>query len=158
MASNLLDDWKALNSGKLSEINKNSAKPLLRWMSGKPENLQACERIEELFYSVPSEVVISLLYANCKGGFFKYPKKTPTPEDEKWELVKKYLCQIYGWSGNEFEKNKQTINFNVAINFIHQRVGLDKKECKVLGVDYGAVTKYKFTDKPKPVTGLSAFL
>ena len=85
------DEWKNLNAKRLLDINPSSAFPLMRWMSGKPDNLQACSVIDELFFKIPPSMVISLLSASCVGGFLKYPKATKTESVEEDELIKKYL-------------------------------------------------------------------
>jgi hypothetical protein len=156
--SNLLDDWKALGQKDINAINPSSAFPLLRWASGNEKNLLACEKINEYFFRVPNTFVISMLVANCKTGFYKYPKKTKLEEDERGELIQKYICKIYNWSKLEYRKNKKIINEENAIELIKNSCGLDKKECRILGVEYGTIKKYKFVEnKPKPA-GLANFL
>ena len=153
---NLLDDWKNLCAKRIDAVTPGSAFPLLRWMSGKPENLLMCANIDELFFKVPPSVVISLLSANCVGGWIKYPKKTPTEKNTRDDLFKEKVKQFFKWSDREFEKNISVMQF-VDIKDIARHIGLDKKESKILGVEY-AERKYKFVaDKPKP-KGLDRFM
>lgn len=152
----MFNSWKALSAHRIDEVDPKFAFPLLRWMSGKPENLAATAYINELFFKVPPTVVISLLSVNCKGGFFKYPKATKEEKSAKEELLKEKIKQLYKWSDSEYEKNKTVVNL-IDVNEINKIIGLDKKECKILGVEYGE-RKYKFVaDKPKPA-GLDAFM
>jgi len=151
----MLNSWKALNSGDLVNVDKNKAFPMMRWMSSKPDNLQSCARIDELFFSVPSTMVISLLYANCKGGFLKYPKATKIDDTDIEELIKKYLCKLNNWSAREYEKNKMVVNGlnqKDLLDFLNKRVGFDKKECKIAGIDY-TIKKFKFVEEKKNDNG-----
>jgi hypothetical protein len=152
----MFNNWKLLCSGRINEVDSKMAYPLLRWMSGQPQNLPACADIAYLYFKVPTPVVISLLHTNCKGGFFKYPKASKELKDPRGELLKEKTMQLYHWSGAEYDKHKAVIEF-IDVNEINKVIGLDKKECKTLGVDY-AERKFKFTtDKPKP-TGLAGFM
>ncbi len=155
MAANLLEEWKNLCAKRIDLVNPASAYPLLRWMSGKHTNLQACAEIDELFFKVPPSVVISLLSTKCVGGFIKYPKKTPSDKATRDELFREKVKQYFKWSDNEFEKNKSVVEF-IDVNEMARHIGLDKKESKILGVEY-AERKFKFVaDKPKP-KGLDGF-
>lgn len=156
----MFNNWKLLCSGNLNEVNPSMAFPLMRWMSGKETNLEQCAKIDEIFFKVPPSIIISLLYTNCKGGFFKYPKAVKEVESDKEEIIRKYLKQIYGWSNFEYNKNKKTLmllNINWG-EFINQKIGLDKKEAKLLGVLY-ETKKQKFTGTNKPKSaGLDMFM
>ena len=152
----MYNNWRTLCDGQPHLVDPKFAFPLMRWMSGKPTNLEACAWINTLFFKVPTDVVISLLHANCKGGFVKYPKKTKVVDDDKEELFREKVKQLYHWSDSEYEKNI-SVTYLIDVNDINKTIGLDKKECKILGVEY-AERKYKFiADKPKPA-GLDAFM
>jgi hypothetical protein len=151
----VFNNWKLLCSGKINEVDSKLSYPLLRWMSGKESNLDACANIDTLFFKVPPAIIISLLYTNCKGGYFKYPKATKALSSEKEILLKEKIKLFYKWSNSEYEKNKIVIEF-IDINKLNKIIGFDKKECKILGVKYEE-KKYKFTDKPR-TTGLEGFM
>lgn len=158
MTTNLLEEWKKLQQKRITEIDKNTAFPLLRWSSGNPNNLPACTMINELFFKVDAKIIISLLAANCNvNGYVQYPKKNKQTSNEREELIKEYICKIYDWSQREYEKNKSVLNEDDCVRLIQERCGLNKKECKILGVEYGTIKKYKFTaDKPR--SNLSSFM
>lgn len=152
----MFNNWKLLCAGRIHEVDPKFAFPLLRWMSGKESNLQACADIDFLFFKVPPEIVISLLGTQCRGGFFKYPKKTKAESSAYDDLLKEKVMQYYGWSSVEYEKNKTVIDF-IKIEELNRKIGFNDKECKTLGVAYER-TKYKFVaDKPKP-KGLAEFV
>jgi len=153
----MFNSWKSLCAGRLTEVDPKFAYPLLRWMSGKESNLQACSNIDFLFFKVSPEIVISLLAVNCKGGFFKYPKRTKAESSAYDDLFKEKAMQYYRWSSAEYEKNK-TVTHLIDIQEVNRKIGFSDKECKTLGVAYDKATKYKFiADKPKP-RGLDGFM
>jgi hypothetical protein len=162
MVQNILDGYKLLQDKKPLDVDKNLAYPLLRYASGNSKNLSACQKINKMFFKIPSRMVISLLHANCTfPPFLRYPKPSKKLElDASDKLIKERLCQIYKWSSNEYDKNFEllsSLDRQVIAKFINQKVGLDKKESKTLGVDYN-VKKYKFEPtKPKPV-GLNSYM
>ena len=152
----MFNNWKLLCAGKVAEVDSKFAFPHLRWMSGNVKNLPACVEINKVFFKVPAKVVVSLLHANCKGGFFKYPKAVKEELSAKEQLLKDKIMEYYHWGSSEFEKNKSVIS-NISLDELNKHFGFDKKECKILGVEY-AERKYKFTtDKPKS-SKLDAFM
>lgn len=152
----MFNNWKLLCAGRSNEVDPKFAYPLLRWMSGKESNLEACADINFLFFKIEPSMVITLLGTRCKGGFFKYPKKTKAENSAYDELLREKIMQYYGWSSIEFEKNKGMLQF-IDVNELNKKIGFNEKECRTLGVAYEK-TKHKFVaEKPKP-KGLSGFM
>lgn len=160
MAANLLDDWKNLGAGRVNEVNPSSAFPLLRWMSGKPDNLEACAYINEKFFYIPPKMVISLLYLTGKSGFFKYPKKSAEEKDDKFYiLMKESTKKLYNWSELEYKKNKIVVeplfNDEKYVQELATRLGFTKEECKIAGIKF-EVKKYEY--RPKSTIDIFSFM
>lgn len=155
----VFNNWKLLGEKKLKNVDSKLAFPLLRWSSGNVNNLDECARINSLFFKIPNTLTISLLYCHCKTGYFKYPKAVKVDESSYDEIVRKYIMQLYNWGNSEYKKNSDIIKSmdkKTLGELFNKNFGLDKKECKIFGIDYNA-KKYKFEDKPK-MKGLDMFM
>ena len=146
----MLNTFKALQAGRLMECQNQFAFPVMRWMSGAPENLEVCSLVDINFFRIKPEMVFSLLYQCPKKGFLKYPKKTKAESDEREEIIERTVKKLYCWSDMEYEKNKRVIpDTDEFITELNKIAGFDQKECKKLGIDFKKAEKYEFKDKPK---------
>ena len=155
----MLNAYKNLSTGNLAEVNKSFAYPLMRWLSGNPANLEACEYINTKFFSIPPEMVISLLYLSTKKGFVKYPKRVKDDKDDKfYELMRKSVKQLYSWSETEYTKNKVIIeplfNDDEYVKSVAKQIGFSAQECKLAGIKI----EVKKLEYKKPIVGLDAFM
>jgi len=135
----MLEAMKKFQAGNLLEIDKNKTFPLMRWLSGSPENLLVCEKANKMFFKVKPEIILSYLYLNKKNkSFIRYPKKSKS-NNEALEILRPYIKKMYQWSDRDIEKNKIVVERLVEdekfINHINNTIGLEKADAKKFGVD-----------------------
>jgi hypothetical protein len=147
----MLNTFKALQSQHLLQCEDKFAFPVMRWMSGAPENLAICEFANRHFFKLKPKILFSILSQCPKRGFLKYPKKTKAKEDETLEILRPYLKQLYGWSDKELATNSSIVELLTDkpefLQELNQKLGFSKEDCKKLGISY-KVEKYEFTAKP----------
>lgn len=135
----MINNLRALQEGKLDEVENGMLYPLLRWCSGSEANLPHCSLVNKYLFFIPSEISKGFLSLGLKyRGMLKYPK-SKIEEDEKYRIVKDYVKSIYGWSEMECRKNKRIIeillNSSSFINELCRLCGFDASERKMFGLD-----------------------
>ncbi len=153
----MINAFKNLCVGKLEAIPNNFSFPLMRWLSGNPHNLEACEFINTKFFFIPPQMVFSLLNLTTKKGFTKYPKGLKAEKENKTTtLIKESIKTYHSWSELEYNKNLEVVEKFLSdkdfYQILNEKIGFSKEECKLLGLKY-EVKKHE----PRP-TGLSAFM
>ena len=139
---NLLDSFKNLKQGNIKNIPMEHCYPLLRWNSGSIKDLHWCSEINKQFFWCDKEIMKGLLSLGLvdKQPFLRYPK-SKAEEEKNFEKKKDWIKKYMGWSEQEFKRNINIIGF-VDLQDMSKKLGLDKKECKLLGVEFNV--------KPKP--------
>lgn len=145
----MIEDMTKLQKGLIEEINTQMLFPLLRWLSGRKDNLLICSYVNKMFFFVKPNILLHILHLNMKG-FGKYPKPSDT-KSEKIKIIEPYVSKYYKWSKNEFRKNIFWINKNIEdklfLNMLNEMVGFEKDECKKLQLDFK-----KIDEKSKAVS------
>ena len=151
----MLKAYLNIQKGNIADVPNNFLFPLMIWNSGNVKNLKLCNYINKHFFFVKPEILKGLLSLGIDKHqrVGQYPKTTKKDKDKKIELLQPYLKQIYGWSNRVFEIQKNLIDFNdhTFLKEISKKCGLNKKECKILGVEFKTfkVDKSKVNNKQK---------
>ena len=147
----MFNTFKALQAGKLDKCESKFAFPVMRWMSGAPENLSICSKADIAFYKIKPKMIFSLLAACPRKGFIKYPKKAKKQKDDFMDIIIPYIKKQYGWSEREFANNKKIIEILLErpgyLEELNKLFGFNKAECKKLDIKY-KVDKYEFKTGP----------
>lgn len=131
----MLENFKALKSGKLSGIKSSLMVPLLRWCSSSRLDLEWCNIVNRYMFSVDKDIVKGLLYLGLKdkNPYIKYPKGSKPKQDKTFELKKELVKKYYSWSEQEFNRNISNLPY---INWLEvaNALGCEPKEYKILGL------------------------
>jgi hypothetical protein len=147
----ILDAMIEIKKGNFDKRFNQYLYPITRWNSGcdkygKFLNFESTYIINKYLFVVPQKMTMSYMYCsyklhNMRGQpalFLKYPKKSENVKNEKYDVVCKYLKNIYDWSNNECNKNRTIINYyindNNFIEWLDNYVGFEKKEKKLFGI------------------------
>jgi len=107
--------------------------PLLRWCSAREADIELCQRVNKRFFGGNHKVyILEVALSNTLSHFIPYPKKGAT--DNKLDFFYKDLCKFFGWTLNEFEKNKSVIDIDSMKEIIARNFGYDNRERKLLGL------------------------
>ena len=145
----MFESLKNLYSGNLEECKNNMLFPILRWTTGNKDNIPTSNLANKYFFFVKPEVIKSILYYGLPKKYVtKYPKKIKT---ENSFIYDKYIKQYFGYNYKEMnllipvlEEKLKDKQFKIKIATFF---GLDKKECKQLGLDYKELTKDQLSSK-----------
>ena len=129
--------------------------PIIKWASNCKSGIKPMVEANCYFFTVPKDVLTRFVFLNFpRQPFVSYPKKKALKDknakllEEQIEIIKPYICRYYGWSGREFEYQRNLIEYNEELfKKMHQLYVLEDKELKKLGIKTKA-NKEKFT-KPK---------
>jgi hypothetical protein len=154
----MMENFKALKSGRLCDVNPSMLFPLLRWSSGSIKDLKWCATVNKYMFWVDKEIVKGLLYLGLQdhNPFQKYPKATKQPEDKKATLMQELACKFYGWGPSEYAKNASVMQY-VDWAEVAKSLGCDRKQCKLLGVPEPKFVKPKVVPPAKKAATLFDF-
>ncbi len=150
----MLDEMENLKKGDIDNIPTNMLFPLMTWNSGEASNIRACNEVNKLFYFVKPRILMGLLSLtiNKNTRFIRYPK-TKAEKDKKLLILKPHLKKLYKWSEREWKLNlvhtKPLTGDKEFLRELSIIVGMEKKECKALGIEF---KKFKINKIPKRVT------
>lgn len=156
----MMNNFKALKSGNLENVNPSMLFPLLRWCSGSVVDLKWCNEVNKNFFNIPPEIQKGLIHIGLKdkNPYMKYPKSTKLEENKIFELKKLLSMKYYFWSEQEFNRNIQNLDY---INWaeILKALGCDSKDYKTLGIEEvkTKITKHPKEQKKKPLKTLFDF-
>ena len=142
--------WSLLNKKDityLNEVQDSWIIPYLLRLRGREKHLPYISKLNRMVFGCPPKFLHAQLFFSISPDPWVATPKATKFDEKKLDIVKPYLKNIYGWSENEFNSNKKRIikllNNKEFLNDLNNHVSFDKKEAKVLGIEY---VKYK----PKP--------
>jgi hypothetical protein len=137
----MLESFKNLKAGKLSNVDNDKIFPLLRWVSGSQIDLEWCNVVNRYMFFVDKEIIKGLLYLGIrdKNIYIKYPKSLKVKEDKVFELKKELAKKYYRWSEQEFQRNLSNLSY-IDWNEVLRALGCETKEYKILGIKEPKVT------------------
>lgn len=149
MAHNIWDDWNLLmkKDDKFLESPTTCLYPFINRLRGREKHIELISHINKMFFYTPPRMLMGYLFLSISPDPYCGTPKADRFDDSKYEIVEKYLMQIYKWSKKEAIRQKQVIiklmESEQFIKQLNDMVCFEKDECKKLGVNY---VKYK----PKP--------
>ena len=160
MGNPFIDNWTTLLRGEIKQVDSKMLIGFMRWRSGNKKDLPLMRDINRRIFTNDPESLLWDMYfdvdRNCR--FCKTPKRPKPIADKKAEIIYDALQKYYKWGKTELELNKEIINLFLLedkefIKWIAESAGLDKRQCKILGVE---VVKFK-VKKPKKTDSKSLF-
>ena len=116
--------------------------PLLTWCSGLEKNIETCQQINKLFFTVDKKILThQLAFNNQLRHFIKYPKGEK--EDEKTKFFYDDLAKYFDWTQTELNKNLSVINIEDMKEIIAKSFGYTQKERRIIKLSPIKVGKRK---------------
>jgi len=130
----LFDAHKALGTGVPPPDDM--VIPLMIWNSNYLANVEAMQRVNELFFRVDKSVLCRQLALNIDRSYrwMKYPKKLK--EENDLDFLIPYVQRLHGWSDREWRFYRAFIKLDdkqLQLQ-LHRAFGLEPTELKKLGI------------------------
>ncbi len=128
------------NFNSLQQVDNQTIFPLTKWLSNEATNLPICMPLNKYAFWMDKDVYkYALHFGINKSKRFISTLKKLADKDEKTKLIKSCMQRYYKWSDREVEIHSDMIELIVdeeQLNEWNKMYGLNKKECKVLGLEY----------------------
>lgn len=157
----ILDAMISIKNGNFDKRFNSFLYPIVRWNSGNDKwgklmNFKSSFYINQYFFKVPQKLTMHYMMLSYKMHknfrtqqhclYLKYPKKEKE-KTEKFDVVCKYLKEIYNWSTIECEKNSDLIKYYCEnedfISWLDSYVGFEKKEKRLFKIKCNLKVKKK---------------
>ncbi len=95
LATDMLENFKALRDGRLSDVDNRMLYPLMRWCSSSIVDLHHVADVNRIFFWVPDNVIKQYLYSGLRetAPFIRYPKAEKAKEDKAEELRRELIMR-----------------------------------------------------------------
>lgn len=129
--SDLVSEFKKLINGRVPDSSL--LVPMLVWSSVSEKNIENSQNVNTLFFYVDKDVLSrKLSYNNNCNTFAKYP--SAKKEDNKLEFFYKDVCEFFGWTTRELNKNIETIDMITLKEQIAISYAYSNDQRKLLGL------------------------
>lgn len=129
MAINFVDEFKKL--WKNQRVDASVAVGLMIWASAKRQNIENMSIVNTHMKWVDRNVYISeLTLLNELSGFVRSP--SAGKEDKSLDFFYNDVCDYYGWTRNELEKNRHVLDWEFLRGEISKTYAYDSKQSKSL--------------------------
>jgi len=171
----ILDAMIAIKAGNFNPKFRSFLYPINRWNSGNDKHGRMMNFVESYYinkylFVVPPEMIMSYMHFSYKMHkdfrtkqpclWLKYPKKQEE-KSIKYDIIVKYLKEIYQWSSTECRKHHNVILSYIDnkefIVWLDKTCGFEKKEKKIFGLVVPKKQKFKKEENVKITKSLLEF-